>query len=84
MKNNFFPTLSEALEAENLSHAWDGTPLAYGQTIGKTFDDGSRFGYYVSIYRYDYSFKISRTGIRVTIIVRLRIQVKEPKHAIKQ
>jgi hypothetical protein len=51
MKNNFFSTLSEALEAENLSHAWDGTPISYGQTIGKTYDDGSRFGYYISIYR---------------------------------
>jgi len=51
MKNNFFSTLSEALEAENLSHAWPCTPIAYGQTIGLTYDDGSKYGYYVSIYR---------------------------------
>lgn len=51
MKNNFFATLSEALESENLNHAWDGTPISYGQTIGKTYDDGSRFGYYISVYR---------------------------------
>ena len=51
MKNNYFPTLSAALESENLSHAWPCTPIAYGQTIGLTYDDGSKYGYYVSIYR---------------------------------
>ena len=51
MKNNYFPTLSEALDAENLSHAWPCTPIAYGQTIGLTYDDGSKYGYYISIYR---------------------------------
>ena len=50
-KKNWFATLSEALEAENLSHAWPCTPIAYGQTIGLTYDDGSKYGYYVSIYR---------------------------------
>ena len=51
MKNNYFPTLSAALESENLSHAWPCTPIAYGQTIGLTYDDGSKYGYYISIYR---------------------------------
>ena len=51
MKNNFFPTLSAALESENLTHTWPCTPIAYGQTIGLTYDDGSKYGYYVSIYR---------------------------------
>lgn len=48
---NWFPTLSEALEAENLSHAWPCTPIAYGQTIGQTYDDGTKHGHYILIYR---------------------------------
>jgi len=50
-KKNWFATLSEALEAENLSHAWPCTPIAYGQTIGQTYDDGTKHGHYISIYR---------------------------------
>jgi hypothetical protein len=30
---------------------WDGRPLAYDQTIGLTFDDGTKYGHYVSVYR---------------------------------
>ncbi len=48
---NWFKTLSEALESENIVHMWPGTPIAYGQTIGLTYDDGTRYGHYVSIYR---------------------------------
>ena len=51
MKQNIFPTLAAALESENLSHAWDGRPIAYGQTIGQTHDDGTRYGHYISVYR---------------------------------
>jgi hypothetical protein len=48
---NRFETLSEALEAENIAHMWDGRPIAYEQTVGLTYDDGTRYGHYVSVYR---------------------------------
>lgn len=48
---NWFNTLSEALEAENISHMWDMRPIAYDQTLTLTYDDGTRYGHYVSIYR---------------------------------
>ena len=48
---NWFNTLSEALESENLGHAWDMRPIAYDQTLSCTYDNGTKYGYYVSIYR---------------------------------
>ena len=48
---NRFETLSEALEAENLAHMWDDRPIAYGQTVRLTYEDGTRYGHYVSVYR---------------------------------
>ena len=48
---NWFNTLSDALESENLSHAWDMRPIAYDQTLSCTYDNGTKYGYYVSIYR---------------------------------
>lgn len=48
---NWFDTLSEALEAENISHMWDLRPISYDTTESLTYADGSRFGHYVSIYR---------------------------------
>jgi hypothetical protein len=30
---------------------WDGRPLSYDQTLGLTYDDGTRYGHYVSVYR---------------------------------
>ena len=48
---NWFPTLSDALESEKLSHAWDMRPLAYNQTLSCTYDDGTKYGYFISIYR---------------------------------
>ena len=51
LKNNWFNTLSDALESENILHMWNGTSIAYNETKGITFDDGSKYGYYVSIYR---------------------------------
>lgn len=59
MKQNFFPTLNEALESENLLHTWDGTrmtPIAYGETRAYTFDDDSKYGHYISIYRTENGF----------------------------
>jgi hypothetical protein len=48
---NWFDTLSEALESENISHMWDMRPIAYDQTLALTYDDGTKYGHYVSIYR---------------------------------
>jgi len=51
MKQNKFSTLSEALDSKNISHMWNERPLSYEQTIGLTYDDGTKYGHYVSIYR---------------------------------
>ena len=48
---NYFKTLSEALESEGIEHMWDMRPIAYGQTLSLTHDDGTRYGHYVSVYR---------------------------------
>ena len=48
---NWFNTLSEALEAEDIGHMWDSTPMAYGETVSLTYDDGTKYGHYVSVYR---------------------------------
>lgn len=55
MKQNWFNTLSESLASEQLQDAWDcfNSPIDYGQTYGWTWDDGSRYGRYISIYRDD-------------------------------
>ena len=48
---NKFNTLSEALDSENLSHVWDHRPIAYDQTLSLTYQDGTKHGHYVSVYR---------------------------------
>lgn len=51
---NFFPTLNDALEAEGLLEAWDcigATGINYNTTRTWTWDDGSRYGRLISIYR---------------------------------
>jgi len=52
-QQNWFNTLNEALESEGLLEAWDccKPPLAYGDSASWTWDDGSRNGHQVSIYR---------------------------------
>ena len=52
---NWFETLNDALEAEQLLAAWDCTnpPIAYGETRSWTWDDGSKYGHFVSVYRDD-------------------------------
>ena len=50
-KQNKFNTLSEALDSENLGHAWDERPIAYDQTLSLTYNDGTKYGHYVSVYR---------------------------------
>lgn len=52
-KQNFFPTLNAALESEDLLDSWDITfpPIPYSGTFSYTFQDGTRYGHYVSVYR---------------------------------
>jgi len=52
-KQAYFPTLNDALEAEDLLEAWDDIhgPINYGQTASWTWEDGSKYGHYISIYR---------------------------------
>ena len=30
---------------------WHGDPISYNETKGITFDDGTKYGHYVSVYR---------------------------------
>lgn len=50
---NWFNTLNEALESENIIHTWDISfpPIAYGQSFQYTYDDGTKYGRRISIYR---------------------------------
>lgn len=49
---NWFPTLNAALESEGLVESFPfGANIGYGETYRYTFDDGSRYGHLVSIYR---------------------------------
>ena len=52
-KQNWFPTLNAALESEDLIESWNCThpPIAYGETVSWTWNDGTRYGHYISIYR---------------------------------
>ena len=55
MKQNRFPTLNEALESEGLVETWQihFQPIGYGQTFSYTHDDGSKYGQYVSVHRFE-------------------------------
>ena len=50
---NWFETLNEALEAEGLLDMWECTrqPIKRCQTLSWTYQDGTRYGHYVSVYR---------------------------------
>ena len=52
-KQNFFPTLNAALDSEGLLDSWEITfpPIPYSGTFSYTFQDGTRYGHYVSVYR---------------------------------
>lgn len=52
-KQNWFETLYRALESENLLEAWDmmSPGISYGETRSWTWDDGSKYGHYITIYR---------------------------------
>ena len=49
----YFNTLNEALEPQNLLGTWDISfpPIQYGETFSYTYDDGTKYGYFISIYR---------------------------------
>lgn len=50
---NWFDTLNAALESENLLDTWQANypAIQYGGNISYTFDNGTKYGHYVSIYR---------------------------------
>jgi hypothetical protein len=50
---NWFNTLNAALESENLLHTWDCThpSMEYNSTVTYTFQDGTRYGHQISVYR---------------------------------
>lgn len=51
---NWFNTLNEALTSEGLLHTWDSMTMGgigYGETRRWTFDDGTRQGHFITIYR---------------------------------
>lgn len=52
-KQNWFNTLNQALASENLIEAWDCSysPIAYEETRGWTWQDGTKYGHFVTIYR---------------------------------
>ena len=53
MKTNWFATLNESLKSEGLIEAWDinFSPINYGETFSWTWEDGSKYGHYISVYR---------------------------------
>lgn len=61
-KQNWFNTLNDALEAEGLLHTWECTwpPIEYGHTKFWTYDDGSKYGYFISIHRDSITGKYER------------------------
>lgn len=53
-KQNRFPTLNAALESEGLLDTWDITKsMQQGEIFSYTYDDGTKYGHYVSIYRFE-------------------------------
>ena len=49
---NWFDTLNQALESEGLVESFPlGRNIGYGETLEYTFQDGSRYGRLVSIFR---------------------------------
>ena len=52
-KHNWFNTLNESLESEGLLESWQMSypSIQYGQTFSYTWNDGTKYGHYVSIYR---------------------------------
>ena len=57
-KQNFFPTLNDSLNSEGLIESWGISfpPIQYGETRRWTWDDGSKNGHLISIYRDERGF----------------------------
>jgi hypothetical protein len=51
-KKNWFNTLNDALMSENLIVSWNfNGGIGYGETFTYHFDNGTKYGMFVSIYR---------------------------------
>ena len=52
-KHNWFNTLNDSLESESLLESWQLSypGIGYGETFSYTWDDGTKYGHFVSIYR---------------------------------
>jgi hypothetical protein len=52
-KKTRFATLNEALACEGLLEAWDSSypPISYNETRSFTWDNGTKYGHLISIYR---------------------------------
>lgn len=52
-KQNWFNTLNDALESEGLLDSWEihFSPINYGKSFSWTWQDGSKNGHFISIYR---------------------------------
>ncbi|NCU31718.1 MAG: hypothetical protein EOM23_02015 [Candidatus Moranbacteria bacterium] len=52
-KQNWFSTLNDSLNSEGLIDAWDPwfAPIQYNEIRSWRWDDGSKYGHWVSIYR---------------------------------
>lgn len=52
-QQNWFNTLSEALESEGLTEAWDMSfpPIPYGGTYSWTWYNDTKRGHFITIYR---------------------------------
>lgn len=55
IKQNRFGTLNEALASEGLVESFElhYQPIGYGETRNWTFDNGTKYGHYVSIHRFE-------------------------------
>ena len=53
INRNWFDTLNSALESEGLIESWDCSwmPIRYGETRSYHYDNGTKYGRWVSIYR---------------------------------
>jgi hypothetical protein len=51
--NNWFDTLNDALISEGLLDSWPmwSTGIAYGEVRSWVWQDGSKYGMYISVYR---------------------------------
>ena len=59
---NWFDTLNEALESEGLLHTWDISfgGIGYGETKSYRYDNGTKYGQFISIYRDNITGKYER------------------------